>query len=223
MISHFLIVDLLHLNKDHCNELKLFTKSGFDVESCLEAARKLKYKRSIRQALKDELEPLSNDLLRHFIKKIRPGALPPSKSLLRKELEQLVRRAWDEYIIEKSGKTPIAPPCPAPSSNEIPVYGSFEGHRFEAIMLRSSLANGFNGASHCIRYMGRLTNGKEAMIAAIRTVDPNFNPGENQYGLGFWHVIDPADGIERPLYIMSKHVIVKDEDEALRRRVLDIS
>lgn len=202
-----LTIDLDNLDKVAVAQLEGFTKSDFHPEHSL---RKVK----ISNLLARELRSPSDEFVRFFAKQIHSGAVWQT---VIEEYRPIVQQCLDE-ILKRKNTEPI-PPKPTPE-NDIPIFGSYKGRRFEAIMLRRSLANGFNGASHCIRYEGKLTSGKEAMIAAIRSVDPNFNPGENQYGLGFWHVIDPADGTEHPLYIMSKHVIVNDEDEALRQRVL---
>ena len=104
---------------------------------------------------------------------------------------------------------------------EIPVFGYYEGHRFNATMLRTSLANGFNGASRCIQYNGRLSSAKDAMIAVIRTINPAFNPGKKQYGLGFWHVSRPRRQHRAPFvyHVQARHS-QRRTAVALRQRVL---
>lgn len=218
----YMILDIQDLDEEVVTALSTLTKSAFDLELALSAARTLKYKRKIRQALREELEPLSKDLLRHFVKKIRPGPLPPSKSPLRIELEELVRRAWDEYITEKSGQTRITPspdpPCPAPPDRGIPVIGYYEAHRFEAELLRKSVATGFSVGSNCIRYNGKTTWLKNAAVTAIRSVDPSFEPTRTYpNGFEFWYVVDPADGKEHMIRYISGW---DNMDEALRQRVL---
>lgn len=212
----FITLDMLKLDKRLVDDLRWFTKAEYDVVRIIDGAQKGR----ITRLLERELNQPSDTFVRHFAKQVHSGRLT-EKDVQR--YRQLVQVAWQEMLKgnenESNGDT-VDPPPPPPPCTDIPVIGKYEGHQFEALILRSSLANGFNGASHCIRYEGKLTSGKQAMIAAIRSVDPNFNPGENQYGLGFWHVVDPADGTKHALYIMSKHVIVKDKDEALRQRVL---
>ena len=217
----YMVLNIKDIDEGVVTALATLTKSAFDLEMALSSARTLKYKRIIRQALREELEPLSKDLLRHFVKKIRPGALPPSKSLLRKELEELVRRAFEEYIIEKSGQTPIAPPPdpppPAPG-NGITVYGYYEGHRFEAELLRESINDGLSMAGNQIRYNGKTTWLKDAAIMAIRSVDPSFEPTKTYpNGFEFWHVVDPADGKEHMIRYISGW---EQTDEELRQRIL---
>lgn len=212
----FLVIDMLNLDERLAAELEGFTKASFDPQRILDGAQK----RRIAHLLARELEQPSDDFVRYFAKQVHSGRLTEEDT---QRYKQLVQEAWRMMVKRKesdsNGETVDPDPKP-PSDKDIPVFGYYEGHRFEAVMLRTSLVNGFNGGSHCIQYNGRLTNGKEAMIAAIRTVDPAFNPGKKQYGLGFWKVIDPADGTERPLFIMSKHVT---PDEDLRQRVLGSS
>lgn len=219
----FMTIDMQDLDKRLLKELEGFTKSGFDLRRILDGAQRQR----IARLLKQEMSQPSDAFVRHFAKQVHSGRLTEADV---QRYGRLVKEAWDELkgdeiVIDKPPITnggdiePNPDPPPKPQMY-IPIFGTYEGHRLEAVMLRASLATGFNGASRCIQYNGKLTNAKEAMIAAIRTVDAAFNPGKNQYGLGFWKIIDPADKTERPLYIMSKHVI---PDEALRQRVLGIS
>ncbi len=210
----FLTIDMSNLDERLVAELDSFTKVNFNPQHILDGAQK----RRIARLLAREIDKPSDDFVKHFAKQVHSGRLTGEDV---QRYRQLVREAWRGLVAEARIDPP--PPPPPPPGNDIPVYGSYGEHRFEAVMLRTSLANGFNGGSHCIQYSGRLTNGKEAMIAAIRTVDPAFVPGTKQYGLSFWKVIDPDDGTERPLFIMSKHVIVADEAGALRQRVLNQS
>lgn len=204
----FLTIDLRTLDRSSVQVLEHFSKSQFTPEKGM---RKLR----VRLLLEEELKRPSDDFVRLFAKRVHSG--PIWKEVIA-EFRPIVQQSLHD-LMGRDNEPPPSDPPPTPSS-DIPVFGNYEGHRFEAEMLRTSLANGFNGVSHCIRYKGRLTNGKEAMIAAIRTVDPKFNPGKEHFGLGFWHLIDPADNTERPLFIISQHV---EPDEALRQRVLNKS
>ena len=228
----FMTLDFLNLDESLVDVLQLFTKARFQKDNALEAARTAKDRRRVRQVLKEEFDPLSHRTINFLLRIIQPGEIDESR---RKELARLVKQAWQEFLRAQGASTEsqtdvetiendrneqrVNPMPKPPSDTDISVFGYYDRHRFEAVMLRTSLANGFNGGSHCIQYNGRLTNAKEAMIAAIRTVDSAFYPGKKQYGLSFWKVIDPADDTERPLFLMSKHVI---PDEALRQRVLDM-
>ena len=215
----YMILNIQSLEEELVTALATLTKSAFDLDIALSSARTFKYKRNIRQALREELEPLSADLLRHFVKKVRPGALPSPRSPLRKELEELVRQAWDEFIIERSGQTPgPTPPEPSPPGKYISVFGYYEGHRFEAKLLRKSISDGLTIAGHQIRFNGQTTWLKDAAVKAIQSVDPSFEPTKtNPNGFQFWHVVDPADGKEHMIRYISGWDMT---DEALRQRVL---
>ena len=71
-----------------------------------------------------------------------------------------------------------------------------------------------------IRYNGEIDQWlKEAMIAAIRTVDRKFEPTKTHpNGFKFWHVVDPADGKEHMIRAISGWDNITDK--ALRQRVL---
>ncbi len=219
----YMVLNLQHLDEEVVSALAALTKSAFDIELALSTAQTLKYKRKIRQALKDELEPLSDELLRHFVKRARPGTLPPPKSALRTELEELVKQAWNEYLsgLKPDPVIPIPdPPPPEPSGRYIPVYGYYEGgHRFEAQLLRKSVADGLTIAGHQVLFNGEMTWLKNAAVMAIRSVDPEFEPtGTYPNGFTFWHVVDPADGKEHMIRYISGWDMT---DEALRQRVLN--
>ncbi len=111
---------------------------------------------------------------------------------------------------------------PNPTSDAIPVYGYYQGHRLEAEMLLTGLVNGFSAGSGCIRFAGKITWAKEAAIEAIRSINPDYSPmGKNPNGLSFWHVVDPADDSEHKLVDLSTHV--NAPDDALRHRLLNMS
>ena len=218
----FISMDLRALDKFSVADLESLTKSRFDPETSL---RKIK----ISNLVETEFRQPSDEFVRYFAKQVHDGAVWQSVII---EYRSILKHCLGELVLREGARhRPLPKPEPVGPKikkldgetrmgKDIPVFGKYEGHRFEAVILRASLATGFNGASRCIQYKGKLTNGKEAMIAAIRTINPAFSPGKKHHGLGFWHFTDPADGAEHPLYIMSKHVI---PDEALRKRVLDMS
>lgn len=179
----FLTIDMLNLDERLVKELEGFTKSSFDEDRILAHARR----RELVRVLQMEIENPSDTLVKHFARHVHSGSLYAADV---KQYAQLLKDAWREFVeleiaeqLQQSGELRPAPGVtevertvdsedspPNLLRGDIPVFGFYEGHRFEAVMLRTSLANGFNGGSHCILYDGKLTNGKNAMIAAIRTV-----------------------------------------------------
>ena len=214
----FLVIDMLNLDERLVAELDGFKKTGFDPERVVAGARKMVMARQLKQ----EMNNPSDEIARHFAKQLTTRRLS-SDDL--PHYAGLVREAWQEIAGQEDLDSNAEPGAddkkivkPSPEK-DIPVYGEYKGKSFEAEILRSKLKEGFNGASNLIRDKGQITMARTAMIAAIQTVDPAFNPTSKKYfGLGFWHVIDPADGTQRPLYLMSKHVA--EPDEALRQRIL---
>ena len=205
----FLEINMRELDVQAVNALERFRKSKFDPDSVISLLK-------LEKLVKREYEAPSDDFVRYFAKQVHEGILWQEVVA---EYAPLVRQAWQNLVRNEAAA--VKPPPPPPGiGDDIPVYGSFEGHRFEAVMLRRVFANGFNGGSNFIRYAGQLTNAKSAMIAAIQSVAPDYQPEKSASGLRFWTVIDPANRLESPLYIMSKHVYITAEDEALRQRVL---
>ena len=118
---------------------------------------------------------------------------------------------------EPENQKPDQPVSPS-DSEYIPVYGYYEGHRFEAKLLRKSINDGLSIGGNQIRYNGETTWLKNAAVKAIQSVDPNFEPTKTfPNGFQFWHVIDPADGKEHMIRYVSGWDMT---DEALRQRVL---
>ena len=109
---------------------------------------------------------------------------------------------------------------PAPSS-AIPVFGCFEGHSFKAELLREHLKQPLWGSANCIRYNGEQLTAAIAASRAIQSVNPSYEHDATKLnGLGFWHLVDPADGSEHPLSAISGHIGDASDDE-LRARVYE--
>ena len=217
----FMAISMLNLDKRLAKELEGFTKSSFDPERILNGAQR----RQITRLLKQEMSQPSDEFVRHFARQVHSGRLTEAKV---HRYGQLVKDAWQEVknhetvIVkppsEHKDDTEPEPDPPPESSEYIPVYGSYEGHRFEAELLRESVNNGLTIAGNQIRYNGELTGLKNAALMAIRSVNPTFEPKRTfPNGFKFWHVIDPADGKEHMIRYISGW---KQTDEELRQRVL---
>ena len=215
----FLTLDMLNLDERLVTELEGFTKSGFDPERVVAGARK----RVVARLLKQEMNNPSDEMARYFAKQLT------TKRLSSDQLSYyagLLREAWQGLVEAKIGKClpppdnggGIGPKPPPPPGKDIPVFGNYEGHRFEAKLLRESVASGFTGGTGCIRYNGKTTWLKDAAVMAIRSVDPSFEPTKTYpNGFEFWRVVDPADGKEHMIRYISGW---EQTDEELRQRIL---
>ena len=69
----FLEFDMLDIQPPLVNELKRFTKSGFDLDATLTAASDLKYTKEIKQTMIEQLEAPSEDFVRFFLSYVYSG------------------------------------------------------------------------------------------------------------------------------------------------------
>ena len=236
----FLTVDMLQFDGSNAKELSSFTKSSFEVESAKTHARKLKEQHKLRSILVQEFRSPSDDLIKLLIKRMRPELKHVSKKVT-SELKPTVEEVWRELVEEEIAKrlqsavesnsasdktesegtdAPKRTP-PQTTGRDIPIIGYYEGHRFEAELLRNTMGRGLQIARNHIRYNGKSTWLKNAAVMAIRSVDPSFQPTRTYpNGFTFWYVVDPADGKEHMIRYISGW---EQTDEALRQRVLDLS
>ncbi len=211
----FMTINMLDLDKRLVEELEGFAKSSFDLERVLFGAQR----RRITRLLKQEMSQPSDALVRRFAKQVHSGRLTEADV---QRYRQLVKDAWRE--IQHPEKVIVKPIIkirddiePEPPK-DIPVFGYYEGHRFEAALLRKSIKDGLTITANQIRYDGSTTWLKNAAVLAIRSVDPSFKPTKTYpNGFQFWHVVDPADGKEHMIRYISGWDMT---DEALRERVL---
>jgi len=71
----FLEVDLRNLNESKIESLKLFTKNNFSLEKIMEHVEELKYRQMIHNALLEEINYPSEDLIHMIAKKVYSGKL----------------------------------------------------------------------------------------------------------------------------------------------------
>ncbi len=206
----FLTIDLRTLDRSSVQVLEHFSKAQFTPEKGM---RKLR----VRLLLEDELRCPSDDFVRLFAKRVHSGpiwreVIAEFRPIVKQSLHSLIGRDME----------PPPPVPPPPPTNDIPVYGYYEGHRLEAALKRESIIKGLTIGGHCIRYEGRLMNTTWAARAAIRSINPSFKYKRgNPNGFQFWHVVDPADGKEHMIREISGWERITDE--ALRQRVLNKS
>lgn len=221
----FVTIDLRLLDETQVNELNIFTKFAFNLERALAMARALKYTTAFRQLLNAELNPLSEQLIEYFSRKVYKGRM--KKSVI-DEFAPLVRKAFDEFVDDKIASRPppaIEPGMPrqkpaakpkkrfakpkhiAGDSAEIPVFATYKGHRFEAML---SYVESDWGESR-IRFEGEELAPSAAGTKAMRSVSPGV-PGPNGWK-NFWRLRDPYGNKEHPISDLRN-------DDALRRRLL---
>lgn len=223
----FLTIDMLKLDASQINVLEGISKSRFAPEQTL---RKIK----ISNLLEKELNQPSDDFVKHLARQVYSGSLFQA---VIQEFRPLVKRAWDDLVDQEiarrlqrheakkddsvtlvQNESENQKPDPPPPTTDISVFGYYEGHRFEAKLLRKSISDGLTIAGHQIRFNGQTTWLKDAAVKAIQSVDPSFEPTKtNPNGFQFWHVVDPADGKEHMIRYISGWGMT---DEALRQRVL---
>ena len=225
----FLTINLRDLDKVSVAHLDGFTKERFHPEHSL---RKIKTSKLLRHELKQP----SDEFVKYFARQVHSGAIWQS---VIEEFRPLLKHAWDELIEQEISRRlqrheakeeglaelPLEseiekpdPPVNPGDSKYIPIFGYYEGHRFEAELLRKSINDGLTIAGNQIRFNGKTTWLKNAAVIAIRSVDPSFEPTRTYpNGFEFWYVVDPADGKEHMIRYISGW---DNMDEALRQRVL---
>ncbi|MDE2852882.1 MAG: type I restriction endonuclease [Chloroflexota bacterium] len=203
----FLTLNMLNLDDSLMADLELFTKSSFDKDRVVDAARIAKNRAMIRRVLNTEFDPLSPKAI-EFILNI---ALADSTVETRRtELTQLVKEEW-QLMLELSAPPPDLPPVdkieikdpspgPDPSAGErktsqsgtIPIHAEFEGRRLKAeLYVKGGLGPG--GAN--VFYRGKWLTAKEAGRQARKSV--NADRDEDWSGWWWWRFEDPVSGESR--------------------------
>lgn len=123
----FFEFNLLGFTENHVEELKKFTRSGFDLDTIIGTANKLKYHRALLSEVRQEFENPSEDLVRHFVSKVYSGRFTQQ---VREDFTVLVQAALREYVRERindrlksaldTDKTEIAATQSNDSANSIP-------------------------------------------------------------------------------------------------------
>ena len=215
----FFRLNLQDFDETSLDVLAHFAKSRFRAPEAVQAARRSKDRQRIRQALKAQFDPLSQEAAAFILATVVPSETGKSR---REELTRLLREEWRAFLglmpatPDEPSPKPIQPP---PDSDYIPVHGYYEEYRFEAELSRQHLSKSLSGTTRCIRYKGERVTAAEAAFRAIRSVNPTYEYSPARLvGLAFWHVVDPADGEEHPLSRISWHH--GNPDDAFRQRIL---
>ena len=94
----FLEVNMLELRDAAIEELKRFTKSGFDLEAAALAAVDLKFTKEVKRVLNDQLTTPSEEFVRFFAGQIYAGKLTQA---VRQQWSDITRRALQQFINDK--------------------------------------------------------------------------------------------------------------------------
>ena len=94
----FLEFDILEINESQVEELKRFTKTSFQLEELLDAARELKYTKEIKRILGEQLSKPAEDFVRFFQSQVYSGR---NTSAMRQQFQELTKQALGQFINER--------------------------------------------------------------------------------------------------------------------------
>ena len=189
----FLIVDMSNFDQVNAANLSVYQKSAFQVDSAKSHALGLKYKLTLRSVLETEIRTPSDELIKLFIKRIRPELKNVTKKVS-EEMSPIVKEVWAEFIRVQGGGPPAPPPPPLTADVvEIPVFASHNRHRFEAILLVDEIMN-WHKKAVIVRFDGELMSCVAAAKQAVRSLNPARKTGKP--GLSFWQFSHPVTGEE---------------------------
>jgi predicted type IV restriction endonuclease len=94
----FLEVNMIELRDAAIEELKRFTKGGFDLEAAGLAAVDLKYTKEVKRILNDQMITPSEDFVRFFASHIYVGKLTQT---VRQQFAEITQRALQQFINDK--------------------------------------------------------------------------------------------------------------------------
>lgn len=196
-----LTINLENLDKVAVAQLDGFTKTRFHPEQSL---RKVK----ISNMLARELQRPSDDFVRYVAKQIHSGTV---RQTVIDEYRPIVKQCLYEFVKQKT-KEPVQPkPIKGtkpvlPGASKVPVFGNFEGHRFEATLIvreHFRLQDKQN-----MRFSGTLMNHREAMLKAKRTI--NSSAKDDKSAWLFWHFLHPDTSKETPIRELFKNETLRN-------------
>ena len=102
----FLEFDIFDIQEPLVKELERFTKSKFNLDSIINSARDLKYRKEIKDILRKELESPTKDFVRFFLSSLYSGT--KSKAVVQ-QFTEIVKQAFNEFISEQQPSHPSEP------------------------------------------------------------------------------------------------------------------
>ena len=94
----FLEFDIFDIQESLVKELERFTQSKFNLNSIVNAARDLKYRKAIKDILRKELASPTKDFVRFFLSSLYSGT--KSQAVIQ-QFTEIVKRAFNEFINEQ--------------------------------------------------------------------------------------------------------------------------
>jgi len=98
----FMEIDLLNSSDASMNELKMLTKSSFNLDDTLEAAAELKYTGEMKRIFATQLHEPTGDFVRLLASKVYTGRI--SQSVV-DQFSQLTKKAFNDFIKERINDT----------------------------------------------------------------------------------------------------------------------
>lgn len=115
----FLEINLLDIKEPAVQELKKFTKSGFDIDNLEDVAAELKYTNEIKQILAKELINPSDDFIRFFASQVYPKKITQQA---KERFSGITKNALNQFIndrINERLKTAMADEQPRPDVTKV--------------------------------------------------------------------------------------------------------
>ena len=98
----FFECDMASISDEDVEQLRRFTKDAFKVEDTIEVARDLKYGREIKRILAEELERPSDEMVRLFASRVRPGRMT---KVVKDQFTDLTGRALRNFVTDRIKET----------------------------------------------------------------------------------------------------------------------
>lgn len=194
----FLTLDLQHLNESLLHVLEQFSRTRFEKDTAIQAARSSRDRLRVRRVLKAEFEPLSHRTKGFLVELIQPGKIEESRRI---ELTRLVDEEWQSILglpTIQARRDDIDGRRVRPVSAdvlEIPVFADYKGRRFKAtLMIDESM---WLQKEDNMLFDGKPMNHAVAAYEAVKKVDPLMKTWPT--GWIFWHFTDSDTGEERPI------------------------
>lgn len=116
----FLEFNLLEFHPPTVEEVKRFTKAGFNMEEVLSAAVELKYTKAIKHILAEQMESPSDEIVRFFAGKVYSGA---KTQKVMQQFTDITRRALNQFVIDRINerlKSALGPDSPTVEASRTP-------------------------------------------------------------------------------------------------------
>ncbi len=94
----FMELDMLNIRESAVEDLKIFSKSFFNLDENLTAATELKYTREIKQILAAQMAKPSEEFVKFFAAKVYSGKLTQS---IKQQFAELIKKALQHYLSDK--------------------------------------------------------------------------------------------------------------------------